>query len=399
MKPKIIGHACTVLLLCGALGACLNSGDSDSDKKSDGDADESTTTATGYFLDSAVAGLSYTSGAQSGLTNESGKFTYEVGQTVTFKLGGVTLGSANGSDTVTPIDLVADGTAANTAVLNIVRFLMLLDDNNDPADGINIVEAVRTKAASWPAVDFASTSFDSNIAPIISDAMAINSTATLPTSKDASAHLRSTYYCAASGGYQGDFTATTGSGNGTWKLVIDPLNGVIEGRGHENTQNSDFDISGLLKADATKSFAVGSAGTASFTGTIGTGGAITGTWVGGGGSDTGTFKGSKVAVALPAGAAGTQFNGAFTGDGLGIFTLAIAADGSIVGTGYDGTSNFSITGAVNLNNGMVTLGNTSNGASFSGELSDDGKTMSGYWSTMDASGDFSACAPAAGFAW
>ena len=42
---------------------------------------------TGVFRGDTVIGLGYVSGAQSGVTNESGEFTYEVGQGITFTVG------------------------------------------------------------------------------------------------------------------------------------------------------------------------------------------------------------------------------------------------------------------------------------------------------------------------
>ena len=91
----------------------------------------SPTTATGVFKDNNVSGVTYTSGAQSGTTGSDGSFTYEVGQLVSFNLGNVTLGSASGNSVITPIDLVAGGSSSSTEVLNLVRFLLMLDTDGD----------------------------------------------------------------------------------------------------------------------------------------------------------------------------------------------------------------------------------------------------------------------------
>jgi hypothetical protein len=45
----------------------------------------------GVFVDAPVEGLTYQSGAFTGTTDSAGKFTYGVGQTVTFSVNGVTL--------------------------------------------------------------------------------------------------------------------------------------------------------------------------------------------------------------------------------------------------------------------------------------------------------------------
>ena len=84
------------------------------------------TTATGYFIDSPVEGLTYVSGGQSGTTDASGKFTYEVGKTVKFSVGAISLGEVSAKGKMTPVDLVANADASNTNVLNISRFLFCL---------------------------------------------------------------------------------------------------------------------------------------------------------------------------------------------------------------------------------------------------------------------------------
>jgi para-nitrobenzyl esterase len=48
------------------------------------------------FYDSPVAGLEYKTQTASGITNEKGKFKYYPGETVTFSIGGLVLGSARG---------------------------------------------------------------------------------------------------------------------------------------------------------------------------------------------------------------------------------------------------------------------------------------------------------------
>ncbi len=60
---------------------------------------------TGVLLDSPVAGISYSTSTQSGTTNSQGEFSYQVGETVTFRLGGLELGQAAGATQVTLFDL------------------------------------------------------------------------------------------------------------------------------------------------------------------------------------------------------------------------------------------------------------------------------------------------------
>ena len=65
---------------------------------------------TGYFTDSAVAGVDFVSGGQSGTTDAAGTFTYEEGKQLALSVGGVSLGTTMPDENVTPIDLVSGGT-------------------------------------------------------------------------------------------------------------------------------------------------------------------------------------------------------------------------------------------------------------------------------------------------
>ena len=178
-------------------------------------------TAIGVFKDANVAGLAYTSGAQSGLTNANGAFTYEAGQTVTFRVGAVTIGTTSGKPVVTPLDLVSSGSSTSLEVLNRVRFLLLMDSDGNPANGITISEGLRSRAANWPAVDFASTDLAAALAAtsIIGDTSVDGSIRALPSAAFAQQHLEGTVRCL----YAGIFTGTyTGGDSGRWFLAIGP---------------------------------------------------------------------------------------------------------------------------------------------------------------------------------
>ncbi len=98
---------------------------------------------TGYFVDSAVAGVDFVSGGQSGTTDAAGTFTYEEGKLLALSVGGVSLGTTMPDENVTPIDLVSGGTIESDAVVNLSRFIQTLDDDGDPTNGINISEEVK----------------------------------------------------------------------------------------------------------------------------------------------------------------------------------------------------------------------------------------------------------------
>ncbi|MBN2692784.1 MAG: esterase-like activity of phytase family protein [Burkholderiaceae bacterium] len=104
---------------------------------------------TGVFLDSAVAGVDYTTDSDTTprLTNAEGQFLYKAGETVTFKLGGVLLGRAKGADVVTLSDLDGQGDEA-PRTLNTAQLLQALDDDRDPTNGIVIRDVVRQRFAN-----------------------------------------------------------------------------------------------------------------------------------------------------------------------------------------------------------------------------------------------------------
>ncbi len=111
----------------------------------------STTTQTAYFIDSAVEGVSYTTTqGESGITDSEGKFTYTQGATITFKIGGVEIGTIsniNSDKKVFIQDVVGverDDTN-NNEVLKIARFLQSLDDDDIPVNGIKITSAIKEK--------------------------------------------------------------------------------------------------------------------------------------------------------------------------------------------------------------------------------------------------------------
>jgi hypothetical protein len=56
----------------------------------------------GVFCISPVVGLNYQTLTQSGTTNENGEFLYITGETVTFSIGDLVLGSAPGAPEITP---------------------------------------------------------------------------------------------------------------------------------------------------------------------------------------------------------------------------------------------------------------------------------------------------------
>jgi hypothetical protein len=235
-----------------------------------------------------VSGLGYSSGGQSGVTDASGGFTYEVGQNVTFRVGGVTLGTTQGGATLTPLNLVANASSSTTAVQNLVRFLMLMDVDGNPANGITISEALRGRAASWPAVDFNTTDLPAALASIIPDTQVDGALRALPTAAAAQTHFEASFRCMFSGLFRG---AYAGDDNGRFYLIVLP-NGGLAGAGYSIPDDEigvlNFPPPRLLAVENGAPFVAGFASSgSSFSGSFTSYSALSGTWT------DGTFTGER----------------------------------------------------------------------------------------------------------
>lgn len=99
----------------------------------------------GQFHDSAVQGLEYSGAGGHGLTDPGGRFSYRGDEPVSFAIGDIQLGQLVPAAYVTPLDLrAANGLSdAPDAVFNIARLLLTLDADCEPANGIQLLAAVR----------------------------------------------------------------------------------------------------------------------------------------------------------------------------------------------------------------------------------------------------------------
>lgn len=99
------------------------------------------TILTGIFVDSPVEGLTYETSTQSGMTNSRGEFNYIAGETVTFYLADILLGSCSAREKISPFDLV-NGiiTDVELVAVNECRLLQSLDYDTDLENGITINE-------------------------------------------------------------------------------------------------------------------------------------------------------------------------------------------------------------------------------------------------------------------
>jgi predicted acyl esterase len=155
---------------------------------------------TGVFYDSPTEGLRYETATGSGWTDAEGGFKYRAGETVTFSVGKLVLGSVAVDprlQRVTPAHLVAEvaGDVAkikNQKVTNLARFVQSLDADGNVENGIVITRQTSATVSRYKGriqFDQSEDAFtvDSNVAALFKE---LNKT--LRTGPQARNHLRRT---------------------------------------------------------------------------------------------------------------------------------------------------------------------------------------------------------------
>jgi hypothetical protein len=331
---KVVPKSILVVALGAALQACGGGGNGD-----DGFAaippGEGPALGTGVFKDSNVAGLSYTSGGHSGVTGADGTFTFEQGATTVFKVGAVTLGSTSGSkDLVTPIDLVPNGTSTTPAVVNIARFLMMLDSDGLPDSGIVISENVRGRAATWSSVNFSDARMDALLTTLAADARSADGGVhNVPTGDVARMHVENTLRCAHSGAYRGTFS---GADQGRFTVIIAPNDGNLVGIAALSMQLGAFAINPTSPLSLDQNLTVSGRSDrtgATFTGKLSGSDTLSGTYAREGTSG-GTFTGNRLLAKRDA---VWRYSGFFADLALpetGTVTFDVNASGQVTGVAY-----------------------------------------------------------------
>lgn len=130
-----------------------------------GEADSSSTigaTITGVFVDAPVAGLGYVTNGTSSTTDSTGSFTCKLGDTVTFKVGTLTLGSAACGKAVFPMHLTGETSISATGGAVAMGVLLKALDTGATSGVLTIPTAVRTSTLT-SSLDFSTFSSGSNV--------------------------------------------------------------------------------------------------------------------------------------------------------------------------------------------------------------------------------------------
>jgi len=126
------------------------------------------TLLTGRFVDSAVAGLQFSTDTQSGTTDADGTFTYAAGEDVTFSIGDIVLPPVEGADVITPLDVFGTDNIGDPSVMNLARLLQTLDVDGNADNGIVLGDNASASATGLT-VDFASPNFDASVVNLVAN--------------------------------------------------------------------------------------------------------------------------------------------------------------------------------------------------------------------------------------
>lgn len=356
---------------------------------SDGDTGGGATTQSGQFKDSNVQGLTYTIDGESSLTAADGSFDYASGDSITFSIGNVTLGTVSGDEIITLVQLIQNGATNQDAVINRARLLQYLDDNQDTSDGISIPEALRDAAADWTLTDFSdNAAFDTDIAAIQGDVEAAISGATLPSSADARAHIEDTQRCVRAGAYRGSYS---GSDSGPFGLLVSAKTGDATGVAMSEISDEFFSLTATqsVALDSEGAFVSGSATSgASFSGEFDSVNALSGSWENDSTADNGSFSGQRIGGDADA---RFRFTGRFTGADGGLFAFDVDASNNVTGVAYSINEDelYDISG--NVDGSVLTAAYGGSAGSINGTLDLDSGDLSGSWenSSDGSSGTFS----------
>ena len=132
------------------------------------------TTSTEKFLDSAVSGMDYNcSSGNSGTTNASGEFTCDIGDSVSFSIAGISLGTVDANATITPLDLFP---ANEEAGINLAQLLQTLDSDANASNGI-VLDANLLSRLNGQTFDFTANTFETTLALLLGVPLVDNVTA------------------------------------------------------------------------------------------------------------------------------------------------------------------------------------------------------------------------------
>ena len=131
---------------------------------------------TGTFIDSEVSGLKYEcSSGFKGITDKDGKFSCNTGDTITFYINGLKLGSSSVQETITPKTLAPND---EKTMLNIAQLLQTLDSDNNVSNGITLdIKSQEIDSLKDTKISVSQADFDSVVTSYIGKVLVDETTA------------------------------------------------------------------------------------------------------------------------------------------------------------------------------------------------------------------------------
>lgn len=159
--------------------------------------------ATGILTDSPIGGVEYiTSGGYRGFTDANGNYHYEPGESVEFRIGGISLGTVEATGTVTPLELAGNDAAAANKVVNLLVLLQSLDADGNPENGITITETARTAAGNVTSLDLTVAPATFSSASTLTTLLTNSGVSATPVSTEsATAHFKTQFMTKLAGGW------------------------------------------------------------------------------------------------------------------------------------------------------------------------------------------------------
>lgn len=163
------------------LAAC-----NDDDNDNNNNQTPAPTVLTAKLSANTVSGISYSTPTQQGTTTADGSFKYIAGETVTFKLGNISLGTAKPTSVNVLLKNLDNGTDAqgniSNATLNRAILLQTLDQDANSSNGIQIDAATLEKLKTATTLDFnaATNKFIEQVTALLSS---LKISGTVPTAQ------------------------------------------------------------------------------------------------------------------------------------------------------------------------------------------------------------------------
>jgi len=183
-----------VLFLVIQLAACGGGGDDSGSNSSPPPVvvDPVPDGSTGILLDSPIEGIKYESSTHSGITNLSGEFTFNPSENVSFYIGDVLIAEISPENIVTPLLLMSDSDPKSEVVLNFIRLIQTLDDDNNPDNGIKITSDIAQKVTTSVGsgtLNFQVTNDEFENSTIVQNILTSTENSVLVSKESAYAHL------------------------------------------------------------------------------------------------------------------------------------------------------------------------------------------------------------------